>query len=110
MRLPVAMMILRGGGGSTNSTYVPTSAARQIPRIQAHIPSARLPALRGRLVVTFDPGEDANATLRDQARVRVVLKAAVNVPAFLGSIVNVPSPCLVKKQRCFGTSPRIHTS
>src|SRR5271167_440904 len=30
------MTILRGGGGSTNITYVATSAATENPRIQAH--------------------------------------------------------------------------
>src|SRR5262249_22854914 len=40
------MTILRGGGGSTNITYVAISAARQKPRIQTQTTSACFPWLR----------------------------------------------------------------
>ena len=46
VRPPLAMTILRGGGGSTNNTYVAISAAGQRPRIQTQATSARLPRLR----------------------------------------------------------------
>jgi hypothetical protein len=47
---------------------------------------------------------------RDQARVRVSPKTAIKLPTCLGSMVNVPSSCLVRKQRCPGTSPTMNTS
>jgi hypothetical protein len=57
--------------------------------------------------VTIDAPESLTD---DHARVRVSLKTAVKLPPCLGSIVNVPSSCLITKQRCFGASPTMHTS
>src|SRR3954447_24463546 len=56
------MTIFRGGGGSTNITYVAIRAAAQTPRIQTQAATARLRRLRGPAGGTT--GRDEESTTR----------------------------------------------
>src|SRR3954453_11094419 len=104
------MTIFRGGGGSTNITYVAIRAAAQTPMIQTQAATARLRRLRG--LAGGTTGRDEESTIRSpecrwiQDRTPGRWRGASHRDAgSSGGIIHEAGPVLVRTSRHL--SPRI---